>query len=257
MMLQLTRPLAFIDLETTGLSISSDRIVEISVLRAMPDGTTQTLTQRINPEMPIPMEVTKIHGIRDEDVANEPTFKEFSPKLMQFMQHCDFAGYNSGYFDLPMLAEELMRAGQDFDWTDVRMIDVQTIFHKNEPRDLKAAYRFYCQKDLEGAHSAEVDIHATYEILLGQLDRYPELKRDVDFLHRYTIRNNQSVDLAGRVVRDAQGREVFSFGKYKGQAVAEVFARDKGYYQWMMDGDFPAYTKKIITRIRLNALNAS
>lgn len=256
-MLQLTRPLAFIDLETTGLSISSDRIVEISVLRAMPDGTTQTLTQRINPEIPIPMEVTKIHGIRDEDVANEPTFKDFAPKLMQFMQHCDFAGYNSGYFDLPMLAEELMRAGQDFDWTDVRMIDVQTIFHKNEPRDLKAAYRFYCQKDLEGAHSAEVDIHATYEILLGQLDRYPELKRDVDFLHRYTIRNNQSVDLAGRIVRDAQGREVFSFGKYKGQAVAEVFARDKGYYQWMMDGDFPAYTKKIITRIRLNALNAS
>jgi len=256
-MLQLTRPLAFIDLETTGLSISSDRIVEISVLRAMPDGTTQTLTQRINPEMPIPMEVTKIHGIRDEDVANEPTFKEFSPKLMQFMQHCDFAGYNSGYFDLPMLAEELMRAGQDFDWTDVRMIDVQTIFHKNEPRDLKAAYRFYCQKELQGAHSAEADIQATYEILLGQLERYPELKPEVDFLHRYTIRNNQSVDLAGRIVRDAQGREVFSFGKYKGQPVAEVFARDKGYYQWMMEGDFPAYTKKIITRIRLNAFNAS
>ncbi|MBM3918375.1 MAG: 3'-5' exonuclease [Sphingomonadales bacterium] len=256
-MLQLTRPLAFIDLETTGLNISSDRIVEISVLKAMPDGTTQSLTQRIHPGIPIPPEVTKIHGISDADVASQPSFREFAPRLMAFMQNCDFAGYNSGYFDLPMLAEELMRTGHDFDWSDIRMVDVQTIFHKNEPRDLKAAYRFYCDKDMEGAHSAEADIQATYEVLLGQLNRYPELKGDVDFLHRYTIRNNQSVDLAGRIVRDAQGREVFSFGKYKGQPVADVFARDNGYYQWMMDGDFPAYTKKIITRIRLNALDAS
>lgn len=256
-MLHLNRPLAFIDLETTGLSVSSDRIVEISVLRAMPDGSTLTLTQRINPGIAIPPEVTKIHGISNADVADQPTFKEFAPKLIEFIQNCDFAGYNSGYFDLPLLAEELMRAGQDFDWTDVRMVDVQAIFHKNEPRDLKAAYRFYCHKNLEGAHSAETDIHATYEVLLSQLERYPELKGDVDFLHRYTIRNNQSVDLAGRIVRDAQGREIFSFGKYKGQPVTEVFARDKGYYQWMMEGDFPAYTKKIITRIRLSALNAS
>jgi DNA polymerase-3 subunit epsilon len=223
----------------------------------MPDGGTQSLTQRLNPGIAIPAEVTKIHGITDADVADQPTFREFASRLMKFIENCDFAGYNSGYFDLPMLAEELMRAGQDFDWSDVRMVDVQTIFHKNEPRDLKAAYRFYCNKDLQGAHSAEADINATYEVLLGQLERYPELKCDVDFLHRYTIRNNQSVDLAGRIVRDVQGREVFSFGKYKGQVVAEVFARDKGYYQWMMEGDFPAYTKKIITRIRLNAFNAS
>jgi DNA polymerase-3 subunit epsilon len=256
-MLQLSRPLAFFDLETTGLNIGTDRIVEISVLKALPDGTTKTLTQRINPGISIPPDVIKIHGITDADVADQPSFREFAPKLLEFMRNCDFAGYNSGYFDLPVLAEELMRAGMDFDWSDCRMVDVQTIFHKHEPRDLKAAYRFYCNKDLEGAHSAEADIQATYEVLLGQLNRYPELKRDVDFLHRYTIRNNQSVDLAGRIVRDSQGREVFSFGKYKGQPVAEVFARDIGYYQWMMEGDFPAYTKKIITRIRLNAFNPS
>lgn len=254
-MLSLKRPLAFFDLETTGLNQATDRIVEIAVLKVMPDGTSQMLHQRINPEMPIPAETSKIHGIYDVDVKDMPTFREFAPKVNEFMRDCDFAGYNSNYFDLPMLVEEFLRVEVDFDIMHRKFVDVQTIFHKNEPRDLKAAYRFYCGKDLENAHSAEADITATYEILLSQLERYPEVKNDVDFLHRYTARNNKSVDLAGRIVYNDKNQEVFNFGKHKGLPVEEVFAREPGYYQWMMDGDFPNYTKKVITAIRLRSFN--
>ncbi len=255
MELNLKRPLAIFDLETTGLNQATDRIVEVAVLKVLPGGTSQMLHQRINPEMPIPAETSKIHGIFDADVAEMPTFKEFAPKLNDFMRDCDFAGYNSNYFDLPVLVEEFMRVDVDFDISQRKFIDVQTIFHKNEPRDLKAAYRFYCGKDLENAHSADADTTATYEILLSQLDRYSELKNDVDFLHRYTSRNNKSVDLAGRIVLNDKNIEVFNFGKHKGRPVEEVFAKEPGYYQWMMDGDFPNYTKKVITNIRLRAFN--
>lgn len=255
MQLNLKRPLAFFDLETTGINTATDRIVEISVLKALPDGTSQLLTQRINPEMKIPAEVSKIHGIYDADVADMPTFREFAPQLNEFMRQCDFAGYNSNHFDLPLLVEEFLRVDVDFELEGRKFVDIQTIFHKNEPRDLKAAYKFYCGKELMNAHSAEADTTATYEILMSQLDRYEELKNDVDFLHRYTARNNKSVDLANRIVYNDKGVEVFNFGKHKGRAVAEVFAMEPGYYNWMMDGDFPRYTKKVITSIRLRAFN--
>lgn len=249
--LDLRRPLAFIDLETTGIRIGIDRIVEIAVLKVNPDQSIDQLTQRINPGIPIPAATTKIHGISDEDVANEPTFNEFAPTLNQFLNDCDFAGYNSNYFDIPMLVEEFLRVGVDYDLEGKKFVDVQAIFHKNEPRDLKAAYRFYCGKDLVNAHSAEADITATYEILVAQLERYSELKTDVDFLHRYTARNNKSVDLIGRIVYNEEGKEVFNFGKHKGKEVGAVFRAEPMYYNWMMDGDFPEYTKRVITKIRL------
>lgn len=255
MQLNLKRPLAFFDLETTGINTATDRIVEISVLKAMPDGTSQILTQRINPEMKIPAEVSKIHGIFDADVVDMPAFREFAPQLNDFMRNCDFAGYNSNHFDLPLLVEEFLRVDVDFDLEGRKFVDIQTIFHKNEPRDLKAAFKFYCGKELLNAHSAEADTTATYEILMSQLDRYEELKNDVEFLHRYTARNNKGVDLANRIVYNEKGIEVFNFGKHKGRAVADVFAQEPGYYNWMMDGDFPRYTKKVITSIRLRAFN--
>ncbi len=251
MQLNLTRPLAFFDIESTGLNIGQDRIVEISVLKVMPDGSENQITQRINPGMPIPAVTTAIHGISDADVADCPTFEVFAPELNAFMSNCDFAGYNSNYFDIPMLVEEFMRVGVDFDLAGRKLVDVQSIFHQNEPRDLKAAYRFYCNGDLTNAHSADADTRATYEILKSQLDRYSVLKNDVAFLHKYTSRNNKSVDLAGRIVMNDKNVEVFNFGKYKGQSVAEVFTKEPGYYNWMMDGDFPSYTKKVITQIRL------
>lgn len=251
MKLNLQRPLAFIDLETTGINMTKDRIVEISVLRAMPDGTENITTQRINPEMPIPAFTTAIHGISDEDIKDMPSFKEFALELKELLKDCDFAGYNSNYFDIPFLMEEFIRVGVDFDLKGKKFVDVQAIFHKNEPRDLKAAYKFYCKKDLVNAHSAEADIKATYEILLSQLDHYEEVKNEVAFLHRYTSRNNKMADLANRIVFNDKNVEVFNFGKHKGKSVEAVFAKNPGYYQWMMDGDFPAYTKKIITEIRL------
>lgn len=244
MQLNLKRPLTFFDLETTGINTATDRIVEISVLKAMPDGTSQILTQRINPEMKIPAEVSKIHGIFDADVVDMPTFRDFAPQLNDFMRNCDFAGYNSNHFDLPLLVEEFLRVDVDFDLEGRKFVDIQTIFHKNEPRDLKAAFKFYCGKELLNAHSAEADTTATYEILMSQLDRYEELKNDVEFLHRYTARNNKGVDLANRVVYNDKGVEVFNFGKHKGRSVADVFAQEPGYYNWMMDGDFRVTPKK-------------
>jgi DNA polymerase-3 subunit epsilon len=254
MPLELQRPLAFFDLETTGLSITTDRIVEIAILKLKTDGTTQTFSSRVNPGIPIPADVSKIHGIFDEDVRQCPTFKELCPKILQFLDDCDFAGYNSNYFDIPMLMEEFIRADVDFNLKARKMIDVQSIFHQNEPRDLKAAYKFYCNKSLENAHSAEADVFATYEILISQMERYPHIKNDVPSLHKYTARNNRMVDLAGRIVLNDKGIEVFNFGKFKGVSVEEALQKEPGYYNWMINGDFPAYTKKILTSIRLRML---
>ncbi len=250
MKLNLTKPIIFFDLETTGVDIVKDRIVEISVLKVSPNGDEVCKTRRINPGMPIPAESSAVHGIFDKDVENEPHFKEIAKSLAVFFEGCDLAGYNSDRFDIPMLAEEFLRAGIDIDLKKAKTVDVQTIFHKMEQRTLSAAYRFYCYEDLEGAHSAEADTRATYSILKSQLDRYGELENSINFLSEYTTRDS-FVDFAGRIIYNKDKVEVFSFGKYKGKSVAEVFKTDPGYYSWIMNGDFPEYTKKVLTAIRL------
>jgi DNA polymerase-3 subunit epsilon len=252
--LNLTRPLAFFDLETTGINIGSDRIVEISILKVNPDGSKDIKTKRINPTIPIPPFVTSIHGIKDEHVKDSPTFKDVARELHAFLEGCDLAGYNSNKFDIPLLVEEFLRAEIDFDVTGRKFIDVQNIFHKKEQRTLSAAYKFYCQKDIENAHSAEADITATQEILEAQLDKYPDLKNDATFLHEFS-KQNANVDLAGRIIFNKEGVEVFNFGKHNGKAVEVVFKSEPSYYKWMMDGDFPLYTKKIITQIRLRGVS--
>lgn len=254
MKIQLERPLAFIDLETTGVNVGSDRIVELSILKIFPDGTKETKTKRINPTIPIPKSSSEIHGIYDKDVADAPTFKSIGKSLIQFLDNCDFAGYNSNKFDIPLLAEEFLRAEIDFDLTDRKLIDVQNIFHQMEQRTLVAAYKFYCQKELENAHSAEADIIATFEVLEAQLEKYDTLKNDINFLHEFSSRSNNA-DLAGRIVFNDKGVEVFNFGKHKDKSVEEIFKSEPSYYKWMMDGDFPLYTKKVITSIRLRAMN--
>jgi DNA polymerase III subunit epsilon len=254
MELTLTRPLAFIDLETTGVTIGSDRIIEISILKIMPDGSRQVKTKRVNPEMPIPPSSTAIHGIADYDVAFAPTFKELAHEFAQFIGNADMGGYNSNKFDIPFLVDEFIRAGVEFDVRSRRLIDVQNIFHKMEQRTLAAAYKFYCGKEIINAHSAEADILATYEVFEAQLERYPDLKKDVDFLHQFTNMNN-CVDLAGRMVYNEKKEEVFNFGKHKGKLVIEVFQKEPSYYDWMMNGDFPAETKQVLTSIRLRQLN--
>ena len=251
--LELQRPLAFFDLETTGLSITQDRIVEIAIVKVNPDGEEEILVQRLNPEMHIPEKVTEIHGIRDEDVADMPTFSEFAPRLKKFLVNCDLAGYNSNYFDVPVLSEEFSRADIDFDFKNCKKIDVQVIFHKNEPRDLKAAYKFYCDKELVNAHEAKSDALATYHILKSQLNKYSDLKGDVAFLERFTSRNHKMVDHANLVVADSKGVELLNFGKFKGKPVTEVLKDQPGFYNWIMKGDFPAYTKKVITEIKLKS----
>ncbi len=250
MEINIKNPLVFIDLETTGIDVVNDRIVEIAALKILPNGKQEVKTRRINPTIPIPAEATAIHGISDDDVKNEPTFKEIAKSLAQFMEGCDLAGFNSNKFDFPLLAEEFLRADVDFDFRKRKFIDVQTIFHKMEKRTLEAAYKFYCEKDLVGAHGAEVDTIATFEVLKAQLDRYPDLKNDVDFLAEYST-HNQNVDFAGRIIFDEKGVEVFNFGKYKGQPVEQIFAKEPSYYAWMMNGDFPLYTKKVLTNIYL------
>ena len=252
MKLNLKRPIIFFDLETTGTDTSNDRIVEISMVKVAPDGEKTIKTRRINPEMPIPAEATAVHHITDEDVKDCPTFKQVAKSLKAFMEGCDFGGFNSNRFDLPVLVEEFLRAGVDVDFRKRRYIDVQNIFHKKEERTLIAAYRFYCNKDLEAAHSAEADTLATYEVLLGQLERYEDLQNDVDFLSEYSTRN-RTADFAGRIGYDDKEQEIFTFGKYKGRVVAEIFEKDPSYYVWMMNGDFPQYTKKIITEIKLRS----
>lgn len=252
MNLNLKRPIVFFDLETTGVDTSKDRIVEISMIKVMPDGSKDVKTRRINPEMPIPAEATAVHGITDEDVKNEPTFRQLAKSLAQFIQGCDFGGFNSNRFDLPVLVEEFLRAGVDVDLKRRKFVDVQNIFHKKEQRTLVAAYKFYCDKDLTDAHSAAADTMATYEVLCAQLDRYDDLENDIDFLAEYSERE-KVVDYAGRIIYNDKGEEVFGFGKYRGQKVEEVFRREPSYYAWMMEGDFPLYTKKVITEIRMRA----
>lgn len=254
MQLNLRNPLVFFDLETTGIDICKDRIVEISMVKVMPNGEEIVKTRRINPGMPIPPESTAIHGITDEDVKDCPKFKEIAKSLAAQIEGCDLAGFNSNRFDIPMLAEEFLRAGVDVDLNRRKFIDVQTIFHKMEQRNLTAAYKFYCNKDLANAHSAEADTMATYEVLKAQLDRYPELENDVNFLSKYSSFTN-NVDFAGRMVYNEKGQEVINFGKYKGRLVEEVLKSDPSYYAWIMNGDFPLNTKKMLTEIRLRGFN--
>ena len=254
MQLNLKNPLVFFDLETTGIDIAKDRIVEISMVKVMPNGEEIVKTRRINPGMPIPPESTAIHGITDEDVKDCPKFKEIAKSLAAQIEGCDLAGFNSNRFDIPMLAEEFLRAGVDVDLKRRKFIDEQTIFHKMEQRNLTAAYKFYCNKDLANAHSAEADTMATYEVLKAQLDRYPELENDVNFLSKYSSFTN-NVDFAGRMVYNEKGQEVINFGKYKGRVVEEVLKSDPSYYAWIMNGDFPLNTKKMLTEIRLRGFN--
>ncbi len=257
MKLQLKRPIIFFDLETTGVDTTRDRIVEISMIKVMPDGERITKTRRINPEMHIPESSTAIHGIKDEDVADCPTFSQVARSMMQFVKDCDFGGFNSNRFDLPVLVEEFLRAGVEVDFMKGRnFIDVQNIFHKKEQRTLVAAYKFYCDKDLADAHSAEADTMATYEVFLAQLERYDDLPQDMEGLASYSS-HFESADFAGRIQYNDKGVEVFGFGKHRGVSVAEVFEREPGYYAWMMDGDFPLYTKRVITEIRTRALNTA
>jgi DNA polymerase-3 subunit epsilon len=246
--------MVFFDLETTGTNISTDRIVEISVVKVMPDGSIdrgKPFTKRINPTIPIPAEATAVHHITNEDVADCPTFKQVAANLKKYIEGCDFCGFNSNRFDLPLLAEELIRAGVDVGFLrNAKYVDVQNIFHKKEERTLVAAYRFYCGKELEDAHSASADTMATYEVLCSQLERYDDLENSVEFLSEFSSRG-KSVDFAGRIIYDDNGVEVFSFGKYKGLSVEEVFRKEPSYYDWIMNGDFPNYTKKIVTEIKL------
>lgn len=255
MQLNLKNPIVFFDLETTGINIVKDRIVEISFVKVHPNGKEETKTRRINPEMPIPPESTAIHGITDDDVKDCPTFKEIAKSLATQIEGCDLAGYNSNRFDIPLLAEEFLRAGIDIDLNRRKFVDVQTIFHKMEQRTLSAAYKFYCDKSLENAHTAEADTMATYEILKAQLDRYPDLQNDIDFLSKYSSFTN-NVDFAGRMIYNEEGKEVINFGKYKGKLVEEVLKVDPGYYSWIMNGDFPLNTKKILTEIKLRGFNS-
>lgn len=255
MQLKLKNPLVFFDLETTGIDIVKDRIIELSYVKVFPNGKEESKTMRINPEIPIPPESTAIHGITDEDVKECPKFKEIAKVLAAQLEGCDLAGYNSNRFDIPLLAEEFLRAGVDIDLTRRKFIDVQTIFYKMEQRTLSAAYKFYCNKSLENAHTAKADTMATYEVLKAQLDRYPELKNDVKFLSGFSSFTN-NVDFAGRMVYNDKGQEVFNFGKHKGCLVEEVFKTDPSYYAWMMNGDFPLNTKQKLTEIKLRGFNA-
>lgn len=248
----LKKPLAFIDLETTGINVTSDRIVEISVLKISPNSREDWFSSRVNPEMPIPPKSIAIHGITNEDVAHSPTFREIARNLSAFVEGCDLAGYNAIKFDIPLLAEEFLRANIDFSFRKRRYVDVQVIFHKKEQRTLAAAYLFYCKKELEGAHGSKADTSATFEVLKCQLDRYTDLENDVEKLADYSSFNN-NVDFAGRIILDEKGVEVFNFGKHKGKPVEAVFAEEPAYYSWMMNGEFPLYTKKVLTEIKLRS----
>jgi DNA polymerase-3 subunit epsilon len=255
MQLKLSKPICFFDLETTGINIATDRIVEISILKVFPNGNRESHTWRVNPEIPIPPHVTAIHGITDEMVANEPTFKELAAKVHNLLKDSDLAGFNSNRFDIPLLAEELLRAGIDFDLKKPAAVDVQTIFHKMEKRTLEAAYAFYCDKCLDDAHSAEADANATLEVLEAQLERYQELENDIGFLAEFSAHKNYA-DFAGYIGYDKQGEEIFSFGKHKGKRVLEILDQEPGYFGWLLNADFPLYTKKVLTRIKLSKLNS-
>ena len=255
MNLNLSNPIVFFDLETTGVNIAKDRIVEISVLKVYPNGKEEQKTIRVNPEIPIPEEASKVHGIYDEDVKDCPVFKQIAKELAYYIEGCDLGGYNSNRFDIPLLAEEFLRVGVDFDMSRRKFVDVQTIFHKMEQRTLSAAYQFYCEKSLEDAHTAAADTMATYEVLKAQLDRYEDkLENNIEFLSKFSTQN-KNVDFAGFIIYDEKGIEVFNFGKNKGVAVEKVLKEQQGYYDWMMKSDFPLYTKKMLTKIKLRSSN--
>jgi DNA polymerase-3 subunit epsilon len=246
-MLQLKKPLAFIDLETTGVNLGTDRIVEIAIVKILTDGTKSVKRKLINPGIPIPKGASDVHGITDEMVKDAPVFKQVAQELKQMLDGCDLAGYNSNRFDIPLLMEEFLRVQVDFDMKSRKLLDVQNIFHKMEPRTLSAAYKFYCNKNLDGAHGAEVDASATFEILEAQIERYPELGNNIDSMLK-VIGEDQIVDFARRFVME-NGIEVFNFGKFKGRPVADVLKSEPQYYDWMMKGDFPQHTKQKLTEI--------
>ena len=254
MRVNLDRPICFFDLETTGAKVGKDRIVEIAILRVDTNNQESQKVWRINPEMDISPQATQVHGISNQMVEKEPNFTHYSNEIYQFIKGCDLAGFNAIKFDIPILVEELIRADIDFDFSRIRMIDSQVIYHKKEPRNLSAALKFYCNKDLENAHSALDDTIATYEVFKAQLDRYDDLEPNMDFLSEYTKRNN-NLDFAGKIRIDSDNDAIFAFGKYAGQKVTDVFKSDKGYYSWIMKGDFPEYTKKIFTKLKLSLIN--
>ena len=254
MRVKLDRPICFFDLETTGAKVGKDRIVEIAILRVDTNNQESQKVWRINPEMDISPQATQVHGISNQMVEKEPNFAHYSNEIYQFIKGCDLAGFNAIKFDIPILVEELIRADIDFDFSRIRMIDSQVIYHKKEPRNLTAALKFYCNKDLENAHSALDDTIATYEVFKAQLDRYDDLEPNMDFLSEYTKRNN-NLDFAGKIRIDSDNDAIFAFGKYAGQKVTDVFKSDKGYYSWIMKGDFPEYTKKIFTKLKLSLIN--
>lgn len=254
MELNLKKPIVFFDLETTGVNIANDRIVEISILKVLPNGNKESKTWLVNPEIEIPPEVSAIHGITNEKVVNEPTFKELAGEVSKLIEGCDLAGFNSNRFDIPLLAEEMLRAGVNFDMKDRVAVDVQVIYHKKEQRTLSAAYKFYCDKDLENAHSAEADTKATYEVLKAQLDKYDDLENDIAFLNQYSAHKKRA-DFAGFIVFNDKDEEMFTFGKYRGKKVEEVLEKDKGYFSWIQNADFPHYTKKVLREIKERMLN--
>ncbi|HLV15701.1 MAG TPA: 3'-5' exonuclease [Xanthomarina sp.] len=254
MQLNLTRPICFFDLETTGVNISTDRIVEISILKVHPDGKEERYTRLVNPTIPIPAEASEIHGISDADVADKPTFKDLAKEVHNLIKDSDLGGFNSNRFDIPLLAEEMLRAEVDFDMKNRMSVDVQTIFHKMEQRTLVAAYKFYCDKKLDGAHSAEADTLATYEVLKAQIAKYDELENDTKFLAEFSSRK-KFADFAGFLIYNKEGEECFSFGKHKGKRVVDVLETEPGYFGWLLNADFPLYTKKILTSIKLRSLN--
>ena len=249
MNLKLERPLVFFDLETTGVQIATDRIVEISILKVYPNGNKESWTKLVNPEIEIPKEASDIHGITNEKVVNEPRFFELAPDISKMIEGSDLAGFNSNRFDIPLLAEEMLRAKVNFDMQGRKAIDVQVIFHKKEQRNLSAGYEFYCGKTLDNAHSAEADTLATYEILEAQIEKYDDLEGDVPFLSKFSA-HQKRVDFAGFILLDESGEEIFSFGKYKGRKVADVFRENPGYYSWIQNADFPLYTKKILDDVK-------
>ncbi len=252
MQLNLKNPLLFFDIESTGLNVATDRIVEISAVKVLPNGDQEVKTRRINPTIPISPESQAIHGISDEDVKDCPTFAHIAKSLSKWMEGCDIAGYNSTKFDVPLLSEEFLRAGIEFDFRKRKLVDVQNIFHKMEQRTLSAAYKFYCKKNLENAHSAEADTLATYEILMAQLDMYADtLKNDVSFLADFSTKS-KFADYAGRIIYNDQNVPVFNFGKHKGVPVSKVLTTEPSYYSWMMNGDFTLDTKKILTEIKIS-----
>jgi DNA polymerase-3 subunit epsilon len=254
MELKLNRPICFFDLETTGIDIVKDRIVEISILKVFPNGNKESKTWLVNPTIPIPAQATEVHKITNEKVANEPTFKQLASQIYNMIKDSDLAGYNSDRFDIPLLAEELLRAEVDFDMKNRVAIDVQTIFHKKEERTLSAAYKFYCNQSLENAHSAAADTNATFEILKSQLDRYDDLENDMKKLSEFTSRK-KAIDFAGFIALNDKNQEIFTFGKYKNRLVDEVLEQDQGYYSWIQNADFPLYTKKALTGIKLKKMN--